>query len=84
MSALVREAGLCVMRRHRQRLGGAQELRGAQITTKLDDSDLFIRQEHFEEALSRVKPSVSLDDRVSYENLRKQLASELNIDATKP
>lgn len=71
------------MRRHRQRLAAsihdARADAPPQKLKQIDDADLCIHQEHFEEALSRVRPSVSLDDRVSYENLRKQLASQLKV-----
>lgn len=83
LSALVREAGLCVMRRHRKRLAEAYSQAGPeaspQVVKPMSDADLRIHQEHFEEALNRVRPSVSLEDRMSYENLRKQLASQLSV-----
>jgi hypothetical protein len=71
------------MRRHRKRLAAAMHQAGTEAATQdvkpVDDADLRIHQEHFEEALNRVRPSVSLDDRMSYENLRRQLASQLNV-----
>ena len=37
------------------------------------DNVLAIHREHFEEAFRKVKPSVSVDDQLVYDSLRKKL-----------
>jgi ribosome biogenesis ATPase len=63
LAALVREAGLEVIREITDKSNMPSAVLETNECAILDESELIIRSHHFEAALKRVKPSVSLQDR---------------------
>lgn len=79
LAALVREAGVCVLRELR-RAGGLSLNTGmadgnvSEAGAGLRDKPLAIGRRHFEEAFSRVPPSVSPKDQRRYLSMRNSLS----------
>ncbi|XP_006033428.1 nuclear valosin-containing protein-like isoform X1 [Alligator sinensis] len=63
LSALVREASLCALRREM-----------ALQKSKSRKGEIKIGQKHFEEAFKKVKSSISKKDQITYEELRQSLS----------
>jgi SpoVK/Ycf46/Vps4 family AAA+-type ATPase len=84
LSALVREAGLCVMRKLTRKYSSVSSTTTQQQSLSLphpqssvmvwEDSQLCITPEEFDEAFSRVKPSVSAQERRAYERIAGKLS----------
>lgn len=69
LAALVREAGVCVLRELRRAGGGVF----AHGPVHAEGAKLAIGRRHFEEAFSRVPPSVSPADQRRYLKMRSSL-----------
>ncbi len=73
LSALVREAGVCVLRELRRATGPGLGM-GVQGGGQEEQPRLAIGRRHFEDAFSRVPPSVSAKDQRRYLHMRNSLS----------
>lgn len=79
LGALVREAGLAVMREITENLPEQYEFMGANKEEEIDTKQvLSIKSRHFEAAFGRVRPSVSARDRKRYELVHSYIKSGLS------
>lgn len=69
----MREAGVCVLRELRRAGGGSFAAAGQGQELGLGQGKLAIGRRHFEEAFSRVPPSVSPADQRRYLKMRSSL-----------